>query len=68
MPNALIKLVFPTAFVPYNNIPSVFSNPIEISLATYNSVCWIFSIKQCLKSSAFIKYFPVSFETISGLQ
>ena len=37
IPNALINVVLPTAFVPYNNIPSVFPSPREISLATYNS-------------------------------
>ena len=52
MPMARIKLVLPTALVPYKRIPSRFLSfipcpklrPRLTSFATYNSVCWIFKI------------------------
>ena len=47
MPNDLIKLVLPTAFVPYNNIPLLLE-PIDRSFVTYNSLVFKCSIKQCL--------------------
>ena len=42
IPNALIIVVLPTAFVPNNKIPSVSPSPREISLVTYNSDFKIF--------------------------
>ena len=47
IPNDLIKLVLPTAFVTYNNIPLLLE-PIERSFVTYNSFVFKCSIKQCL--------------------
>ena len=47
IPSDFIKLVLPTAFVPYNNIPLLLQ-PIERSFDTYNSLLFKCSIKQCL--------------------
>ena len=46
IPIDLINDDFPTAFVPYNKIPSSLSNPNEMLLGTYNSFLFKCSIKQ----------------------
>ena len=51
MPMARIRLVFPTALVPYNNMPP----PSKVtSFATYNSFCWICSMRTWRRPFAFI--------------
>ena len=66
IPRDLIRLVFPTAFVPYNKTPSTILLPKSMSFVIYNSFCCKCSIKQCLKSFAFT--YDLSELTISGLQ
>ena len=66
IPIDFIKLDLPTAFVPYNSIPSVLSIPNETLFGTYNSFWLMCSIKGCLISVAFKYDFSAFFMT--GLQ
>ena len=66
IPIYLIKLVLPTAFVPYNNKPLMLL-PISKSLVIYNSLVLICSINGCLIPVKLIYDFIDSL-SIMGLQ
>ena len=72
IPIDLIKLVFPTAFVPYSKIPFLLDSiPISRSLVTYNSLlfkCSISGWRIFLKSTNDLFKSLFLFSTIFGLQ
>ena len=69
IPSERIRLVLPTAFVPYNKIPSGLSLlPIEMLFETYSSSSWDnCSIIQCRKLDAFTNDLS-ALSSIIGLQ
>ena len=56
-----MKLVLPTAFVPYNNNPSKLFLPISRSLVTYNSFSFSDNIFECEGSIDLLDEYPLLF-------